>query len=367
MEENNKKSKVLKKCSKCGYEAILPNDPLITAYNNIGECPSCKTIDKKSNRKKPRPEVHAPETPVIEELPKKIIPKPLIFTLIFVFALILLHFLLGGSEKAEDALPRKTISRHTETHINGSSEIEISSAVLPGETKNVKIISYLSFFHVSNYSTLDVELKLNIKKAWEEEGLTIEIVNYELKPETIELWEFCTIGGSLWQPNIKYHAHSSGSYYKQVEPDKDLLISSQVYDIVTDPEPRIPPNNTQGNPTRQNTYTVYRLETTLAISLPPGDEFKARELTSVRNDGKIVPRAYIEQFPCLEISPSIRLDFNYEYMTGQKSQAGSGGPSRITDLGTLKRICFILSYKNNKQGIYILKNHSADNHGFMIL
>jgi hypothetical protein len=46
-------------CPNCGYRAISPDDPLMTAYDGRGECPSCGIIVSKFNQVRfgPRPEV----------------------------------------------------------------------------------------------------------------------------------------------------------------------------------------------------------------------------------------------------------------------------------------------------------------------
>lgn len=41
---------VLKTCPKCSYRAFSSDDPLITAYGGLGECPSCGFIDKKTEK-----------------------------------------------------------------------------------------------------------------------------------------------------------------------------------------------------------------------------------------------------------------------------------------------------------------------------
>lgn len=360
--ENSKE--ILKTCPNCGYNAVSPNDPLISLYGKMGECPSCGTIpEKKRIRKDPGPQKEREKESPVNMFEDKAnaapsLKRPLIIICAVFFLLVLIHFSFRGPKTVEIDQTSAVSSMRADPAVNEGAQRPSSAVILPGQTRRGKMSVYLPFLHRDSYFPLNISANISAKNSWEEQGVIVNILNTSIKTETIILYERYNQSISEYVPDTGVRMVSYGSREGMVKGN-NLFVSSIPDKIINDAKSR-KDSDDKNEDRPKNEYTVYCLEVDISIIIPAGEEFSKRELTSTLEDGRTVPRHYRPGHYSLAVSYGIETDSNYEYMTGTSYRGHTSGwsPSSITSLSVTGNAALEMTHKNNQEGLYITASMS---------
>jgi hypothetical protein len=277
-------SAALKTCANCGYAATTADDPLLTAYDGKGECPACGTIAAKlaeSQGPVPQPEPVNADPQEDDDTPSalvrtigSVLSRP--WTALFVVLAavgIVYGFLQDSStdkKQAKVALTEKTAPATTPSPEPAAQQPDI----YPGETREVMVTLYLPYLHRDSYSSMHIKPKTKLSKnTWDKDGVEAEIIDTTIDNETVTLWEYRRKNDSYWVPDAGCRIYSEVGGAGRIDPDKPLLHAEFPAKVALDPEPGM--TIVEGDPDqRQNTYTVYRVQVLLTISVPSGPQFE---------------------------------------------------------------------------------------------
>ena len=284
-------SAVLKTCANCGYAATTADDPLLTAYDGKGECPACGTIAAKlaeSQESVTQPEpvnaepVHADpqeddDTPsALMRTVGSVLSKPwaALFVVLAVVGIVYGFLQDSSPDKKQEngALTEKTAP--TPATAPSPEPAAQQPDIYPGETREVMATLYLPYLHRDSYSSMRIEPKTRLSKnTWDKDGVEAEIIDTTIDNETVTLWERRRKNDGYWVPDAGCKIYSEVGGAGRIDPDNPLLHAEFPAKVALDPEPRM--KIIEGDPDqRQNTYTVYRVQVLLTISVPSGPQFE---------------------------------------------------------------------------------------------
>jgi len=312
-----------KTCPKCGYQAHLPNDPLLTAHQGQGECPACGVIVAKCV--KAEQDVQETVAPVVatsdpaEEEPSvfdrffsvlNFFPKPILIGLLLLVALLVYPWIKGKPPTEKAVAPTQAPTKiQTAEPAPVSSDALSPLKILPGETKSFTLSCYFPVMHEDKFlpsPSLRAIYKV-IKNTWQDVGVQVQVQQVSFFPSSIYLWERKPKDGVQWDlisSNKDVHITKLTGLTEITNPSEKT--SKQILSFLNS---LIDCNNPaflktlaeksqdeiiqfyKGDPgeLRQNRYVLYELRIVLSISLPPGLEFGARDdLTWATKSGQEV-------------------------------------------------------------------------------
>jgi hypothetical protein len=295
----------LKVCPKCGYQAVSPDDPLLTAYGGLGECPACGIILAKIKRDEAGPpgeaatEKNAKESEVFPGKTRRAFPiKMLLFGL--VLSAVVVYFAMNR----EAHPPEKQSVKKTETntaslpaeegHARGD---KVGIRIAPGEAKTFTISTYLPFLHEDTASPLPLKpLYEVLSNTWSARGVQAEVLGGTVTSHPITLWEF-RHGGGNWNVVRAYHemvvrqgwtiwvyrtmkSASEGTATPSKVPRltgcSDIWSLKELDGVSREAIGKYVSKTAGGNPElRQTRYIMYRADLEVSIRLPEGGEFSA--------------------------------------------------------------------------------------------
>ncbi|WP_156906683.1 hypothetical protein [Desulforegula conservatrix] len=139
-------------CMKCGYKAQSENDPLLTSFNGMGECPGCGAIPRKMSELKP---IRLESDGITEPSMKKLAPEKGASVYQKIIMVILIQLLLVGllyivSKPAMITVSTSDIYIETDQHIK----------VVPDGVYNVWKNGKLVQMGIDGKTVLEMEKKL---------------------------------------------------------------------------------------------------------------------------------------------------------------------------------------------------------------
>ncbi len=360
-----KSAPTIKTCPNCGYRAMTPDDPLLTAYDGLGECPACGIIVAKFSGKR---DSSIPETSLLqdetEKMPTKygnilssILSRPWISLLMVVAVVILGKNIFFSKSKLDsdgNGAPESVAAiqgKKGPATKKADRDRVVIPKILPGETMNVVLATYLDFLHRDTFSPLSITPRGRVDNKWEEEGLRVEILNVRVEPVSVSLWEHLREKDNFWVPAGYKQISSQGGSYGAIEKGKNLLVTPYSAALVKKPEETSMKVDAADPNYRKSAYTMYRMEYELSISVPSGPEFGSRDLTVVTKDGKSVPRIAREGDVCINTFVEWDLDSNAEAL-GSSSQTGPWKATKAAVFGS-KRVCIAMKHATRSEGVMI--------------
>lgn len=311
----------LRICPRCGYEAVAPQDPLLTAYGGQGECPSCGIILSKFNREASRP----PEGELKERGPDRAtitshgggrrFPAQMVFIGLVLVAVLAYYFMAKNDSNRQEVntngppSDRQPVvqgqeqenrsgagaavdpSRITAADLLAEQErakwVQPTFRVAPGETKIFTISLYLPCLHDSAAIADDLKPLYNLQSnTWNERGVEAEVRRATVTNHSAGLWEIYQKGQNTWRPvradkNMRITSMRRDREIKGPELfqcsnisalRKIINLSREEIDAVA--------KRTEGGSLelRQTSYRFYRADFEISIRLPDGYEFRTHEL-----------------------------------------------------------------------------------------
>jgi len=319
-------TETIKTCPKCGYQARLPNDPLLTAHQGQGECPACGVIVAKYVKtEQDSPETVAPTVangdPAEEEAPSvfdcffsalNFFPKPILIGLLLIIALIIYPWIKGKPPTEKPVTPTqapKKIQTAEQPASHSYNNAPSPMKILPGETKSFTLFCYFPVMHEDKFLPspfLDATYKV-IKNSWQNVGVQVQVQHVSFSSSSIYLWEWKpkdSIQWNLISTNKDVHITKLAGFTEITNPSEKTSekISFFLNSLIDCNNPvwlKTLAGRSQDEITqlfkedpgelKQNRYVLYELRLVLSISLPPGEEFGTRDdLTWTTRDGQKV-------------------------------------------------------------------------------
>jgi hypothetical protein len=313
-----------KTCPKCGYQAHLPNDPLLTAHQGQGECPACgvivaKYVKAEQDVQETVAPVVATSDPAEEEGPSvfdrffsvlNFFPKPILIGLLLLVALLVYPWIKGKPPTEKPVIPMQAPTKiQTAEPAVISSDALSPLKILPGETKSFTLSCYFPVIHEDKFlpsPSLGAIYKV-IKNTWQDVGVQVQVQHVSFLPFSIYLWEQKpkdSAQGKLINGNKDVHITKLTGFTEITNPSEETAkkISSFLNSLIGCDNPaflKTLAEKSQDEIThlfkedpgelKQNRYVLYELRIVLSISLPPGLEFGARDdLTWATKSGQEV-------------------------------------------------------------------------------
>ena len=214
-----------KTCPKCGYQARLPNDPLLTAHQGQGECPACgvivaKYVKAEQDLQETVAPVVATSDPAEEEAPSvfdrffsvlNFLPKPILIGLLLLVALLIYPWIKGKPPTEKPVIPTQSPKKiQTAAPAALSSNAPLSLKILPGETKSFALSCYFPVMHEDKFlpsPSLDAIYKV-IKNTWQDVGVQVQVQHVLFSASSINVWEQKPKDSAQWNlinPNKDVH------------------------------------------------------------------------------------------------------------------------------------------------------------------
>ncbi|MDD2318880.1 MAG: hypothetical protein PHO83_02405 [Geobacteraceae bacterium] len=354
----------IKTCPNCGYNATTADDPLLTAYDGLGECPACGIIVAKFSRNIPSENETVP--PVLKQAEEKLLvrkdaglsvlfrPVTLLLSAAAVCFVVIFLYNREPHQASDQDAPAQSITARQGQAETGKETAQNNSSVqkiLPGETANLVLTTYLDFLHRDTFSPLSITPRGSVDNTWEEEGVRVEIVNVVVAPVSVSLWEHLREKDNHWVPAGYKGISSQGGANGAIEKSKNLLVTPYPAALVKKPEETSQKIDAADPNFRKSSYTMYRVEYELSISVPSGPEFGSRDLTVTTEAGKTVPRIAREGNVCISTFVTWDLDSNAEAL-GSFSQAGAWQATKAAVLRN-KKVCLAMKHATRTEGIMI--------------
>lgn len=340
--------RTLKTCPNCGYEARTRDDLLLTAHDGQGECPSCGIIVSRfSQARRPQPETPEPaddataeatETPPTfrEEIIQSIVAKPVSSLLVLAAVLVLGYAVFRDTPEDSSPPPAKTAAE-TVTAVQSriaatqppAPDSDAAAVILPGETQDFLLTTYLRLFHQDTFFPLSINPKCKVSdNKWENQGVRAAIRRASVATVSVPLWEQENRRDRLWTPvegpNMRIFSHGDRS--GRIVKGMNLLHCDRPAALAALSEDPAMADGASENGYRQSGYTLYLLEVELSVSVPDGPEFEARDLTALLDDGRTVPRAWREGGVLIDMPMvSFDMDSSAKALMGAGMGQGSGG------------------------------------------
>jgi hypothetical protein len=301
-----------KTCPKCGYQALLPNDPLLTAHQGQGECPACgvivaKYVKAEQDFQENVAPVVVTSDPAEEEAPGvferffsvlNFLPKPILIGLLLLVALLIYPWIKGKPPTEKLVIPTQSPKKiQTTEPATLSSNAPLSLKILPGETKTFALSCYFPVMHEDKFlpsPTLDAIYKV-IKNTWQDVGVQVQVQHVLFSASSINVWEHKPKDSAQWNfinPNKDVNITKLTGLTEITNPSEKTVkqISAFLNSLIDCNNPaflKTLAEKSQNEITqlykedpgelRQNRYVLYKLRIVLSISLPPGLEFGARD------------------------------------------------------------------------------------------
>jgi hypothetical protein len=302
-----------KTCPKCGYQARLPNDPLLTAHQGQGECPACGVIIAKYIKA----EQDFQETVALvgttsdageEEVPGvfarffsmlNFLPKPLLIVLLLLVALFIYPWLKGKQPTEKPVsltqAPQKISTSAAPAAVSRNAPSPLK--IFPGETKSFTLSCYFPVMHEDKFlpaPSLSANYKV-VKNAWQDVGVQVQIQQVSFSPSSIYLWEQKpkdSTPGNLISTNKDVHITKLTGFTEITSPSEETAkkISSFLNSLFSCNNPAflktlagkskdeiIQVYKEDPGELKQNRYVLYELKIVFSINLPAGLEFDARD------------------------------------------------------------------------------------------
>ena len=304
-----------KTCPKCGYQARLPNDPLLTAHQGQGECPACGVIVAKYV--KAEQDFQETVAPVVatsgsaeeeEEAPSvfdrffsvlNFFPKPILIGLLLVVALLIYPWIKGKPPTEKPVTPTQAPQKiQTAETVSHDSRNTLSPLkIFPGETKSFTLSCYFPVMHEDKFllsPSLRAIYKV-IKNAWQDVGVRVQVQHVSFSPSSIYLWERKPKDSVQWNlisANKDVHIKKLTGFTEITNPSEETSkkISSFLNSLIDCNNPEFLKTLAEKSrdeithlfkedpgELKQNRYVLYELRIVFSISLPPGLEFGARD------------------------------------------------------------------------------------------
>lgn len=326
----------IKVCPKCGYCATNAEDLLLTAHDGLGECPACGIIVAKYNSN--RDAMHA-EGVFGQDRggePMKgsvgiwaaVLSHPWLSLLIVAAVIVLgknFFFNSPGAAPVGDDSAKMVAAIGDDkrpTPKNTPVKNAVLNKILPGETRELVLITYLDYLHRDTFMPISFTPRNSIENNWGDKGLRIEVRNARITPITVALWERLRAKDDLWVPVGYRNITSHGSSNRSIVKGKNLLATPFSAALAKKPD-EISMKVDPADPNfRKAPYTLYRLEYELSVSVPLGGEFDARELTHTTSDGKTVSRKV--EHGTIRIATFVEFDLDNAVKELMGSLAGPG-------------------------------------------
>jgi hypothetical protein len=360
-----KSSPTIKTCPNCGYSAKTPDDPLLTAHDGLGECPACGIIVAKFSGK--RDVLIAESSPLQDETEKmptrcgnilsSVLSRPWISLLMIAAVVILgknIFFSKSNSGSEGDGAQKSVASIQGEkdpAKKKADNERAVIPKILPGETMNVVLTTYLDFLHRDTFSPLSITPRGSVDNKWEQEGIRVEIVNVVVTPVSVSLWEHLREKDNHWVPAGYKKISSQGGTNGSIDKGKNLLVTPFPAALVKKPEETSMKIDAADPNYRKSAYTMYQVEYELSISVPSGPEFGSRDLTVTTEAGKTVPRIAREGYVCISTFVTWDLDSNAEAL-GSPPQTGVWKATKAAVLRD-NNVCLVMKHATRTEGIMI--------------
>jgi hypothetical protein len=199
----------LRRCQNCGYEAFTSNDPLITAFGGVGECPKCKIIPKRRPEVSepaqaqpvqpprppfppgfPAPPAEAPATPPPRrkfELTRNMV----LFGVVVAVLLAWQVYRMVTKPPAQAAKPQPAAAPSPTASESGAPPAKTSRCLAdPGKTTAMVVEGYLPCLFDSSYRP-DIQGIYQIGKnnSWAGEGVQVEITRVDYTLTEFPIWE----------------------------------------------------------------------------------------------------------------------------------------------------------------------------------
>ncbi|HOP39452.1 MAG TPA: hypothetical protein PLI53_00260 [Geobacteraceae bacterium] len=356
----------VKTCPNCGYRATTADDPLLTAHDGLGECPACGIIVTKFNRKRDALQISsAPVQEGVREASKgsggiksAVTSHPWLSLLMVVAVLIMgKNFFFSRSDPKlfKDETANAVVAHRDNKQAAPKITVAGKTAsykVLPGETRDFVLTTYLDFLHRDTFAPISFTPKNSIDNKWEDRGLRVEIRNATVTPITVSLWEHLRAKDDLWVPAGYRQIGSHGSSNGTIVKGKNLLATPFAASLARMPEETSMKIDPADPHFRKTPYTLYRLEYELSVTVPAGSEFDARELTVVTSDGRTLSRREEQGSVCISTYVEWDLDGNGESLMGPLVASGPWKPTKAAII-RLKKAPIQLTHFNRTDGIFI--------------
>jgi hypothetical protein len=360
-----KSAPTIRTCPNCGYSARTPDDPLLTAYDGLGECPACGIIVAKfSGKRDSSIQESSPLQDETEKMPTKcgsilssILSRPWISLLMVIAVVILGKNIFFSKSKLDsdgDSAPKSVAANQGKkdpAKKKTDRDRVVIPKILPGETMNVVLATYLDFLHRDTFSPLSITTRGRVENKWEEEGLRVEILNVGVEPVSVSLWEHLRAKDNFWVPTGYEKISSQGGSHGAIEKGKNLLFTPYPAALVKKPEKTSMKVDAADPNYRKSAYTMYRVEYELSISVPSGPGFGSRDLAVITKEGKSVPRIAREGDVCINIFVEWDLDSAAEAL-GSFSQTGAWKATKAAVLRN-KKVCLAMKHATRTEGVMI--------------
>ncbi len=339
-------------CPNCGYQPTTSDDPLLTAHDGQGECPSCGIIVAKfiKHRECSAPEEPPPPKGEDVNLKKRNSPLSLVLahpwiSLIVVAAiavqLIVLFSRSTPSGKEKTSVKERVASSNPAVGDGPRKDSDSGLTVLPGQTREVVLISYLTYLHRDSFSPLTIKaIGSKIYNKWEPEGVLVEMRDIVITPISVSLWE--QLLDNTWLPCYEGISSEGGSS-NVIAEGKNFLFARSPAALVKKPDAtaiKVAPSDSRF---RKSTFTLYRLEHVLSVNVPGGEEFKARDLGYALRERRVC----INTFLSMDVNDAAdALKPPQPIIVNER-----GGGTRAL-LNTKER-CIEMKHENRKEGLSV--------------
>jgi hypothetical protein len=228
--------------------------------------------------------------------------------------------------------------------------------ILPGETKNVVLTTYLNFLHQESFFPLTIEPMFKIENKWEAEGVQVDIRQKQISPISVPIWEQYRDKDGLWIPTGYGRIFSQGNNYGVIEKGKNLLFAQSPSALVKNPEKTSAKISPSDSNYRKTNYTFYRLEYELSIYVPSGPAFEAQELTATTRSGGTISQNSRGKNVCIRTFLQWDNDSRAQALMPQMSQnLGGQGPwqaTKVSIFGSLMH-CIEMKQVTRNSGLFL--------------
>jgi hypothetical protein len=305
-------------CPKCGYKPASADDPLLTAHNGEGECPSCGIIPAKFGRGRTgEPErtggIQLPEPKMVLQESQPLQQRQSSFPVAKFLVGLLLVAVIGyygfrshrttspdespSIEEPSDSSDTSNTSDSSDRsldRLSASDSVPASAlTIAPGEEKTFTFSGYLPFFHRDEEDPIAFEPKwtLVINK-WEELGVKVTLVDSKIATETAPIWIFRSEGKDTWQPvwanfnmsfnrQFKTYRHGGGLEqgfkFPNIVGCSDMWALRKLGGMPQSRAEEILKQMVGGSPElKRDNFHLYRVDLKFSIRTPEGDTFHSK-------------------------------------------------------------------------------------------
>lgn len=319
-------------CPNCGYRATSADDLLLTAHGGQGECPACGIIVARFSAEKRPPKEPIPAQPepaeesasLFESIKSAIFSSPVTSLLVLAAVAALIYpFVRETPAPPTEANSVSAVAAVTATQTESNPDRDRSITILPGETGDLLLTTYLKPFHRDTFFPLTIlpDCKITDNK-WKNEGVHARIRHASVSPVSVSLWEHENSRDRSWQPV----AASGMDIGLLGSPGTRLLSCNRPTALAALVEDPAMDRRASESGYRRSGYTFYRLEIELSVSVPDGPEFQARDLEATLENGQTVRQAWRSHYLLITMPFfNFDMDSSAKALMGSQIGGGSGG------------------------------------------